>query len=68
MGELSVLMKTHEVCAKCRVLVPVRFLSCPSCLGLQRKREQWTVPGKRKTKSKPVQEQSFFDDSAEYPA
>jgi hypothetical protein len=65
---LSVLVKTHELCPKCRVLVPTHFLACPSCLGLQRKREQWTVPGKPKAKRKPVQERSFFDDSAEYPA
>jgi hypothetical protein len=31
---LSALVKTHERCDKCGVLVPTHFLSCPSCLGL----------------------------------
>jgi hypothetical protein len=65
---LSALVKTHELCSKCGVLVPTRFLSCPSCLGLQKKRERWVVPGKPKAKRKPAQEQSFFDSEAEYPS
>ncbi|MFL6350897.1 MAG: hypothetical protein ACJ74Z_03485, partial [Bryobacteraceae bacterium] len=64
---LSAVVKTPELGSKCGVLVPTRFLSCPSCLGLQKKRERWVVPGKPKTKRKPVQELSFFDDAAEYP-
>jgi hypothetical protein len=65
---LSALVKTHERCDKCGVLVPTHFLSCPSCLGFSKKREQWAVPGKPKAKRKPVQEQSFFDVSEEYPS
>jgi hypothetical protein len=68
MSELSVLIETHALCPKCHVLVPVKFLACPSCLGLAKKRERWVVPGKPKPKREPIQEQSFFDDSAEYPA
>jgi hypothetical protein len=65
---LSALVQTHGKCPRCHVLVPVKFLSCPSCLGLQKKRENWVVPGKPKAKRKPVQEQSFFDVSEAYPS
>ncbi|MFL6354095.1 MAG: hypothetical protein ACJ74Z_19895 [Bryobacteraceae bacterium] len=61
------LTDTHETCPQCGVLFPVKFLACPACAGFQKKREQWVVPGKPKAKRKPVQEQSFFDDAAEYP-
>jgi hypothetical protein len=65
---LSALVQTHEKCPRCHVLVPVKFLSCPSCLGLQKKRENWVVPGKPRAKKQPAQERSFFDDAAEYPS
>jgi ribosomal protein L37E len=64
---LSALVKTHERCVKCGVMFPQKFLSCPACIGFTKKHEGWSVPGKPKAKRKPVQEQSFFDDSQEYP-
>jgi hypothetical protein len=66
---LSALAKTHEQCKKCGVWVPSKFLSCPACLGLQRRNEKWIVPGKRKVKKQePVQEPSLFDSGTqEYP-
>jgi ribosomal protein L37E len=36
---LSALVKTHERCSRCGVLVPTHS-SCPSCLGFSKKREQ----------------------------
>jgi hypothetical protein len=65
---LSALVKTHERCDRCGVLVPTHFLACPSCLGFSKKREQWVVPSKPRAKKQPVQELSFFDDATEYPA
>ena len=65
---LSALVLSHERCSKCGVLVPTKFLSCPACLGFEKRHEKWSPPAKAKAKRTPIKEASFFDDAAEYPA
>jgi hypothetical protein len=64
---LSALVKTHELCGKCGVMVPTRFLSCPACLGFEKRHEQWSQPAKRKVKRQPIHKPSFFDEVQEHP-
>jgi hypothetical protein len=68
MSQLNALVQSHERCCKCGVLVPSKFLSCPSCLGFAKKNERWYQPAKPKAKRTPIKEASFFDSETEYPA
>jgi ribosomal protein L37E len=68
MSDLGLLIETHTRCPRCGVHYPQKLLSCPACLGFQKKHEQWIAPGKPKQRQQPIQEQVLWLDETEYPA